>query len=168
MTAVCGAFLLTAQKSVAQEVTQPDSIKTIRTDTLPTLVITRTTVVSQKIADSFNRTFKNAVNPQWYQLNKNYLVKFIMEDQRNNALFDKSGYLIYHISYGTEKNLPFDVRDQVQNQYPKGKILTAIHVDQDNRSVWIVNVESGKYLYLTRVEDGQLDEVERMRNASAD
>ncbi len=137
-----------------------------RIDTLPPVIITGTSVVSQKVTDSFKKDFKDALHPRWYQMDKNYLVKFIMNEQKNNSLYDRNGYLIYHISYGKEKHLPADVISQVKTGYPTYDITTAIHVNQANRSIWVINLESGKNWVLARVEDGQLDEVERLRKAN--
>ena len=162
--------LLLAFGSSAQTVDtllrRTDSISTGRIDTLPTVIITSSSAVNQKLSKAFNNDFKNTVNARWFEINKRYLVKFISADQKNTALYNKRGYLIYHIAYGTEKNLPENVRDQIKAQYPKATITNAIYVNQANRKVWVVSLEEGRELVLARVEDDQLDEVERFKNAS--
>ena len=75
--------------------------------------------------------------------------------------------MIYHIAYGTEKHLPASVRDQIKAQYPRATITNAIYVNQANRKIWVVNLEEGRELVLTRIEDDQLDEVQRLKNVSA-
>src|SRR5688572_33493839 len=80
---------------------------------LPPIVVSATSSnisVSAKLNKSFNLFFKDATNLRWYEINKKFLVKFIQNDQENRALFTKNGQMIYHICYGTEKFLPFDVR----------------------------------------------------------
>jgi len=143
-----------------------DTLYNGRLDTLPTVVITRGSTVNQKISKAFDKDFKGAVNARWFEINKRYLVKFISQDQRNTALYNKRGSLIYHIAYGTEKNLPVNVRNQIKAQYPKASITNVIYVNQDNRRIWVVNLEEGRELVLTRFEDDQLDEVERIKSAS--
>src|SRR3954451_9637882 len=98
----CGALslLLFAGSLHAQ-----DSVKT-----LPTVTVTSSTNVTKKVSDAFHDDFKDAVNPTWYRLDKDYLVKFIMGDMNNSALYKKNGALVYQISYGKETNLPKDVR----------------------------------------------------------
>ena len=157
---IMSLFILAGNSTFAQE-------DVIKRDTLAPVIITSTTSVNKKVSDAFDKDFKNAVSPRWYSINKNYLVKFMVEDQRNSALYNKNGYQIYHISYGTEKHLPMDVKDLIKSQYKDGKISTVIHVDQNNRSIWIANLEEGNSLVLARVENGELDEVERVKNASA-
>ncbi|MBS1528757.1 MAG: hypothetical protein JSU01_00495 [Bacteroidetes bacterium] len=147
--------LLMINCSFAQEVT--------KVDTLPMVVITAKSYVNKKVTDAFHEKFQNVVSHQWYRIDKNYLVKFISNDQKNQALYHKNGYLYYHIAYGTEKNLPAEIVEKINHEYKGGKILTAIQVNQDNRSIWLVNVEYGKLLVLVREENGEVREVERYK-----
>ena len=156
--AVALFVLFTVQRVSAQDVP--------KRDTLPTVVITSTSLVAKEVTDAFKSRFKDAVDPKWYQMNKNYLVKFIQKDQKNNALYNQKGSLIYHISYGDKKNVPDNIMNLVKLEYPNYDVKTAIHVNQSNRSIWVVNLE-GKDLVLARVEDGIIQEVERLKDASA-
>ena len=126
---------------------------------LPTVVVTTASNVNQSVLKSFQGEFRNAMDPIWYKLDKNYLVKFMTEDQKNTALFKNNGRLIYHISYGTEKNLPGEIRDKVMGSYEDYKITAAIHVNEANRSIWVINLEGLKKLIIVRVEEGELEEV---------
>jgi len=157
---IAGAFIasLLAQGSFAQEVA--------KVDTLPVIVITAKSVVSQKVSDAFKKDFKGAVNPRWYRLDENYLVKFMTREQKNHVLYHKTGSIYYHIAYGTEASLPQEVKDKIKAQYRDGKITTAIHINQDQRSIWLVNIERGKLLILVREEDGDFREVERLKNGA--
>lgn len=135
-------------------------------DTLGTVEISGNSFVTPKISKAFKRDFKDAVNPKWYQLDKNYLVKFITKDQKNHALYNKNGYLIYHITYGYENDLPDDIKDQFKTLYPEGKITRVFRVEQNLRDIWIVNVDLGRHWAITRVEDNELEEVERYPNGA--
>lgn len=126
---------------------------------LPAVVVTSASNVNEKVIQSFKGTFKDAIDPIWYRLDKNYLVKFIMNEQKNTALLNKNGRLIYNIGYGFEKDLPTDISDLVNGSYGDYKILHAIHVNENNRSIWVVNLEGLKKLIVVRVEDGELEEV---------
>ncbi|CAN5354961.1 hypothetical protein BH09BAC6_BH09BAC6_30390 [soil metagenome] len=151
--------LLCARTSFAQEIA--------RVDTLPVIVITAKSLVSKKVTEAFKSDFKDATNAKWFRINKNYLIKFLTKDQNNHALYHKNGSLYYHIAYGNGSNLPDDVRNKIKKQYSNGKIITAIQVNQDNRHVWLINMEVGKLYILVREEDGELLEVERIKNATA-
>ena len=116
---------------------------------LPVVTITAGKDISKTVRDAFMLKFKNAENLRWYEINQNYLVKFLMDDQEHHATFKKNGEFIYHISYGVEKDLPATVRMQVKNKYDKYAIGRVFNVDRDNRNIWIVThiytaVYSGK------------------------
>ncbi|MBS1522160.1 MAG: hypothetical protein JST50_14255 [Bacteroidetes bacterium] len=142
-----------AQNSFAQEVT--------KVDTLPMVVITAKSYVNKEVSDAFHEKFKDVVGHEWYSIDKKYMVKFISNDQKNKALYHKNGYLYYHLAYGSEKNLPAEIAEKINREYKGGKITTTIQVNQDNRSVWLVNVDYGKLMVLVREENGEVREVGR-------
>jgi len=126
---------------------------------LPLVTITAKSNVNKEVAHAFETSFKNAVNQRWYRIDKNYMVKFILDDQKNTALFKKNGALIYHISYGFEKDLPDDIRDMVKSSYALYTITRAVKVNQDARIIWVINLGKTDKLVLARVENGILEEV---------
>ncbi|MDP4217834.1 MAG: hypothetical protein Q8927_16650 [Bacteroidota bacterium] len=127
--------------------------------TLPELTVTAKSNITKAVRESFEKTFPDAENQQWSKVNKNFLVRFISEEQKNHALFTKSGYLIYHITYGTEANMPEDLRKKVQSTYQPYSITRVAHVRQADRDIWVVNLETDKKLVLARVEEGEVEEV---------
>jgi len=152
-----GLFLLLCAGSLQA---QDSSIKT-----LPTVTVTSTATVNQKVSSAFNASFKDAVNPTWYRLDKDYLVKFITGDMNNTALFKRNGAMIYQISYGHEGNLPKEVRNLVKSNYVDFNIVQTINVKEDNRNIWVVNLEDNKKLIIARVEEGSLEEVSNLDKA---
>ena len=151
------ASLLSVNISFAQE----ETIKE-----LPAITVSSsTTNVSAKVNKSFGQYFKGATHLRWYQLEKNFLVKFIQNDQENRALFTKNGSLIYHISYGSEKHLPADVRNQIKSTYFDQNITRVLKVNQDRRNIWVVSLEDAKDYVMVRVEDGEMEETQRMQKS---
>lgn len=133
--------------------------------TLPTVTVSSTANVNKKVSDAFQSSFKNAVNATWYKLNKDYLVEFITGDMKNKALYKRNGTIIYQISYGHENNLPKEVRRLVKSNYIDFNIVQAINVQEDNRNIWVVNLEDDKKLIIARVEDGGLEEVQNLNKS---
>lgn len=127
--------------------------------TLPPITVTSSSNVTEKVTESFNSFFKDAYDQRWFKADKNFLVKFMASDQKNTALFKKNGNLIYHISYGHEKDLPAEIRKLVKSNYVDFSITSAIKVEQDDRKIWVVNLEDAKKLILVRVENEELEEV---------
>ncbi len=151
------AFILPAIRLSAQ---QKDSVTQ-----LPPVTVTTTSGVSEKIDKSFKSTFPDAQNLTWYKMDKDYLAKFMHDDMSHNTLYKKNGYLKYDIAYGSEKNLPEDVRKQVQDAYSDYKIINAINVKEEGRNIWVVNLEGMKSYVTVRVEDGDLEEVKKLTKA---
>ena len=133
---------------------------------LPPVTVTPTTKeVPEKVWVNFREYFANAHDLKWYQLNKDYLVKFMLNEEQNRALFSKRGRLIYTISYGYEKSLPENLRKQVKSIYYDYDITRAIKVSEAGRQIWVVNVEDPKTFILVRLEDGEMEEVQKMNKS---
>lgn len=131
---------------------------------LPPVTITASTpsaTVNAKVTKAFSKLYKDATNARWFPIEKKFLVKFIMKDQDNTALFTKGGNLVYHISYGAEKNLPKEVRHIIKSSYYDQKINHVYNVEQDNRSIWVVSLDDAKELIMVRVENNELEETQR-------
>jgi len=126
---------------------------------LPPVTVTTPASVNSRVLEAFQSSFKDAVSPTWYRLNKNYLVEFIIGDMKNRALYKKNGSIVYQISYGHENNLPKEVRRLVKSNYVDFNIVQAINVQEDDRNIWVVNLEDSNKFVMVRVEDDALEEV---------
>ena len=114
---------------------------------------------SSKVQSAFSNYFKNAANESWSKINKNYYVNFTVDGNKNRAMLTKAGNLIYTIFYGSEKDLPKEVRKQIKGTYYDYSIMSAIKVQQNNRMIWVVQMEDEKTNLTVRVEDGEMEEV---------
>jgi hypothetical protein len=121
--------------------------------------------VSQKVAESFASLFKGAETPQWYEYDKNYVVDFIMNNQVNKAEFTKKGYLVYHMAFGNEKQMPTDIRTIVKSKYFDFAINSTVKITYDEKSAWIINIEDSKQFLVVRVVDGVMDIVDKVAKA---
>lgn len=139
-----------------------DSIKSLP----PVIVKATTTKVPARIWKGFSSYFNEAEIPMWYHLNKDYLVKFMIYDEQNRALFSKKGRLIYHISYGYEKSLPAVIREHVKGGYPSYEITRAIKITEAGREIWVVNLEDTNTVILVRIEDEDMEEVQTIKKSS--
>ena len=149
-------FILAAFSIQAQ-----DSVKT-----LPPITITATQKhIPEKVWTNFHSYFANAQDPQAYEINKDYLIKFMTDENVNHAVFTKGGEFVYHISFGHEKNMPEDVKDAVKAVYYNYEITRAIKVTDGKRLIWVVNLENAKHLVLARTENGEVEEVQRLKKS---
>ena len=133
--------------------------------TLPSVTITPATQVSKAVNESFRQSFPDATKTVWYTQDKNYLVRFMTIDQSNRALYKKNGMLVYHLRYGQEKNLPDDVRKMVRSGYLDYAISGVLCVHQDEREIWVINLEDSTKLIIVRVEQGEMEQVETLNKS---
>jgi hypothetical protein len=134
---------------------------------LPPVTITATSKkIPERVWKNFNDYFAGSEGSKWYVVNKDYLVKFMTNEDENRALFTKRGSLIYHISYGYEKSMPEDLRNQIRRSYLDYNITRAFKVTEADRVIWVVNVESDKALIIVRLEDGEMEEVQNLKKDS--
>ncbi|MDO3624568.1 hypothetical protein [Mucilaginibacter sp. BT774] len=118
--------------------------------------------VSQKVSEAFASLFKGAEAPKWYQSDQNYVVDFIMNNQINKAEFTKKGYLVYHMAFGNENQMPADIRTIVKSKYFDFTINSIVRITYDEKSAWIVNIEDAKQFLVVRVVDGVMDVVDKI------
>jgi hypothetical protein len=121
--------------------------------------------VSEKIQTGFYKSFKGAENVKWYEQDKNILATFSMNEMNHRTLLNKKGGVIYHISYGSEKNLPAEVRKIVKSTYFDYNITLTFKVEEDNRTIWMVNMEDDKTLITVRVENEEMEEVRKLQKS---
>ena len=137
------------------------------TKVLPEVDINSTALkISPTVLRSFASDFNNPEKIKWFRVSQHFLVKFIQGDQLYNALYRTNGRLIYQVAYGFEKNLPEALRRQVKSKYHNYDITRVFNVKQDNRDIWMVNMENEKTLINTRIEDREMNEVSRIKNST--
>lgn len=133
---------------------------------LPDVKVTSTIVkMDERVWNSFQDEFKGATNVTWYKLDKDYLIKFIMNDIAQKVLYNKKGQQIYHISYCAETNMPAEVVRQLNNSFKGFSIKLSFKVEEEGRTIWVVNMENESKLLFVRIEDGELELVKELENA---
>ena len=118
--------------------------------------------VSQKVSEAFASLFKGAEAPKWYKSDQNYVVDFIMNNQVNKAEFTKKGYMVYHMAFGSEKQMPADIRTIVKSKYFDFSINSTVRITYEEKSAWIVNIEDARQFLVVRVVDGVMDIVDKI------
>lgn len=152
------ALLLTGPQLFSQDSTDMNSLP-------PVTVKPSSLQIPDRVWKGLERYFANAENPSWYALKRNYMVRFMTEDRGNQALFTRRGNLIYNINYGSKKDLPENERRMVMNSYFDYEITNVLKVTDGRRMIWLVNVEDPKNTMMLRIEDGQLDEIQKYKKS---
>jgi len=122
--------------------------------------------VSQLALTAFKDSFQNVTYSKWYRVRtNNYLVYFKANENVSRALYDARGNLISSFFYGSEKDLPLDVKSLVKGKYPDYDILLTIDVYQGDRNIWVINLGNDKNLISVGVENGFIQVISQHRRA---
>lgn len=141
---------------------QQTSIKSVQ----PVLTNSTYSKVYENVLTEFQRHFPNAEDVQWYNIKKDYLARFSIDDLEYRALLDRKGNLLYKITYGREKHLPANIRKDIKRNYVEFLITLAVFVEEDNRKIWIINLEDDSEHVIVRVENDEIEEVQKYRKAN--
>jgi hypothetical protein len=149
------------QNSVAVNRLKPEQINTIttmieKTDPAPD---DATVYVKSKIIHSFTQFFTNADDVKWSFDKGNYYVSFTQNEKLGKALFDRSGALLLSLQFGTEKDLPRDVRTVVKSNYVDFAIGVVTEVEIDHMKAWIVNLSNSNEIVVVDVCDSGIEEL---------
>ena len=121
------------------------------------------TNVNSKALYSFQKTFKDANDVNWYaadEKEKTYVVFFNSEKNPSMALFQKRGNLLYAITHCAESDLPAENRIAIKSNYVDYKITYVKKVTVGNKTAWIANLENEKKLVIVKSIEGQIEEME--------
>ena len=129
---------------------------------LSPVTVTSTAAMNEKVKKAFEQEYKDARIASWYKMDKNTMIKFVLNDIVQRILYNEKGQQIYHLSYYEEKTMPGDIVKLIRKSYATYTISQAINVKQDNRDIWVVTVENKSTYYFVRVEDGETELVETM------
>lgn len=121
--------------------------------------------INEKALKHLKKEFSDVSNAKWFQLNDKLLAKFSNNETSNRILFDKHGKIIYMITYGSEKQLPVDIKKSIASKYENCTITSVIKVLEDNREIWVVKLAGKSNYVAARVEDGEIEEVENFQKA---
>ena len=121
--------------------------------------------VYENVQLEFHKLFDAAENVRWEQVDKNYLAKFTLGNVEQRALLSPRGKLIYKIMYGQEKHLPTDMRKGVKRSYVEYIITQACLIEENDRSIWIIKLEDDSNYVTVRVENGEIEQVQKYRKA---
>lgn len=118
--------------------------------------------VSNKIAKSFKKYFGEQAEQNWSIVGNNFLNRFHVNGVLTNSMFDKNGNLIYTIRYGTEQDMPEDVKRIVKSEYYDYSITMAVNVNESKRDIWVVTLVNATQQLTVRVEDGDMEQVQEI------
>ena len=113
-----------------------------------------------KVQRAFISYFGENAENNWSKVGEKFLNCFHSNGLLTRALFTKHGQLIYVITYGTEKNLPVDIRRRIKREYFDYTIAVVIEVKENNRDIWVVKLDNTSEIITVRVEGDEMERVQ--------
>ena len=123
-------------------------------------------MMNVKVQRSFTSYFKNATDVNWYMTGKQFLIAFNKDGMYTRALFSKNGSLLYALHYGSEKDLPNSIYEQVKSTYYNYQIISTVQVNNDRRNIWIVNLKDNTNYITLRVENGEMEVMQQFHESA--
>ncbi len=100
--------------------------------------------VNFKIVQTFEQEFGNVQSVQW-DVTANNLVKasFNLEGENVCAFFDEQGYYVASTVCLTEEQLPFKLRNALQNKYKSAQIAEIIELRNGENDGYFILIKEG-------------------------
>ena len=70
--------------------------------------------------------------------------------------------MIYSICYGTEKDLPTNIRKMVKSVYYDYTINMTMQVNEHNRTIWLVLLEDSDKFLTVRIDNDEMEEAQQL------
>jgi hypothetical protein len=122
---------------------------------------------NQKVFQQFHKIFFDADNVSWSSASNGTCHAYFRKGGALNAvLFNKNGKIVYLINYVSEKELPSEVQKLIADDYEEYRITSVAKVLQSNREIWIIKITGVNHIITLREEDGELQEMEKVRKAN--
>lgn len=123
------------------------------------------TKVNLKVQRAFERNFGTQATQNWSAVGRGFLNKFYVDGVPTHALYAPGGYLVYTIAYGTEKQMPAEIKSLVNCHYPGYTTNTVTEVKEDGRHIWVVQLQTDETVVTARIENNELEEVQRFKQS---
>jgi hypothetical protein len=118
------------------------------------------TKVNSKTLKSFIDYFSDDVpNVNWYMQGNNYLADFWQNGKWTKAFFTQKGNFICSFGYGTEANLPKDIRLLIKSNYADYNIGRVAEIYTSNKVTYVINLDNEDRLIQVKVIDGKMEEM---------
>ena len=120
--------------------------------------------MNEKMYKDFSSKFRNATNIQTNSIDNSTVISCDADGKFSRILYDRKGRWQHTItSYDSDK-LPFDVREAVEDAYPRYQIYgAAVEVTVGDAKAYLVTIENKTSWKRIRVVNGETDVYEEWR-----
>jgi hypothetical protein len=112
---------------------------------------------NEKVLESFRKTFTNASDIVWNEVDDRFEVKFLHNSISTRVSYDQDGNILRTVRYYFEESLPILIRMKVQNKFKGLKVYgvtestadgeVSYHIVLHDETNWVI-VDSDAYGYI--------------------
>jgi hypothetical protein len=122
--------------------------------------------ISDKLLETFKKTFPDAMQVKWVEQPNSYLVTFKQNDILTKVNYDKDGNFMSSLRYYSEKNLPVTVICRLQKDYAGKSVFGVTEVATENGVEYFIKLQDDNYWYTIHSDSsGNLEKIEKFRKA---
>jgi hypothetical protein len=123
--------------------------------------------ISEKMLNSFKKTFPDAQQVKWLEQADRYTVNFSENGVLTKIDYDKEGNFISSLRYYKEKNLPINILCRLQKKYADKKVFGVTEMTTDAAVEYYIKLEDDEnWITVKSNADGNMQVVEKYKKAN--
>jgi hypothetical protein len=123
--------------------------------------------ISEKMLNSFKKTFPDAQQVKWLEQADRYTVNFSENGVLTKIDYDKDGNFISSLRYYKEKNLPINILCRLQKKYADKKVFGVTEMTTDAMVEYYIKLEDNEnWITVKSNADGNMQVVEKYKKAN--
>jgi len=123
--------------------------------------------ISEKMLNSFKKTFPDAQQVKWLEQADRYTVNFSENGVLTKIDYDKDGNFISSLRYYKEKNLPINILCRLQKKYADKKVFGVTEMTSDASVEYYIKLEDDEnWITVKSNADGNMQVVEKYKKAN--
>jgi hypothetical protein len=123
--------------------------------------------ISEKMLNSFKKTFPDAQQVKWLEQADRYTVNFSENGVLTKIDYDKDGNFISSLRYYKEKNLPINILCRLQKKYADKKVFGVTEMTTDAAVEYYIKLEDDEnWITVKSNADGNMQVVEKYKKAN--
>lgn len=120
--------------------------------------------IDEKVLNAFSRTFQNAQDVSWTELQGSYQVSFTQLAVSSKITYDTQGNIIKTIRYYKEEQLPLLIVSNLKKRFVGQSIFGVVEESSDAGTIYHITLESNKQWTKVRADSYGTLSVEKKFN----
>jgi hypothetical protein len=119
--------------------------------------------VNIRAVRSFRKSYPSAHDAKWSETGGTYFVSFLNEGIRQKIAFQKTGEMDYSLKIFSRQQVPASILKTMKLNYYDYQVTGAQELKLGSKAILFVQLSAGKNWKTVRIEDGQIEEIQNLR-----